>query len=195
VILASEEASLKIDQWRRTHDVHHRIVPPHITVAYPPFVPEEEWSTVRPFLVGLFGEFEPFTVTLFELDAFAEEDHVLWLKPEDKGTVKLIRSLLVETLSGYVGELPVTYVPHLTVGFFNSAEELLTARDQIAREITPLRFRVEDLAYLVVDGDGIARVRDRIPLGQALRETSPGWPRSRGRGYPGERSTHGWRGM
>ena len=117
VILASEEASRSIDEWRRTHDVHYRIVPPHITVAYPPFVPEEEWSLVRPFLVGLFSEFEPFTVTLSELDAFAEEDHVLWLKPEDKGTVKQIRNLLAETLSSYVEELPLDYVPHVTVGF------------------------------------------------------------------------------
>jgi 2'-5' RNA ligase len=195
VILASEEASRKIDEWRRKHDVHYRIVPPHITVAYPPFVPEEAWSTVRPFLVGLFSEFEPFTVTLAELDAFAEEDHVLWLKPEDRGTAKRIRSLLVESLSGYVAELPLEYVPHLTVGFFNSREELLAARDSIASEITPLRFRVEDMAYMVVDRDGVARVRDRVPLGAATRRVPAGWPRSGERGQPEARPAHGWRGM
>jgi 2'-5' RNA ligase len=169
VILASEEASRKIDEWRRAHDVHYRIVPPHITVAYPPFVPEKEWPTVKPFLVGLFSEFEPFTVTLSELDAFAEEDHVLWLKPEDRGTVKQIRDLLVGALSGYVGELPLAYVPHLTIGFFRSADELLAARDDIVRKIAPLRFRVEDLAYMVVDEDGVARVRDLVPLGRSIK--------------------------
>ena len=175
VILLPEETSRKVDDWRRTHDVQYRVVPPHITVGQPPFVPEAEWPFVRPAVVDLMRDFRPFNVTLAEFSSFEtfdQDNHVLWLKPEDRGKVRRIREALEDRLPSYVEELPQDYVPHLTVGFFDSIKELRSAMRNLSREITPLRFRVQELAYLVVDDEGIARVRDRVALGWPVKRMS-----------------------
>ncbi len=47
-VLFPEEISVEINKWRRVYAPRYQMVPPHITVAYPPFVPEKEWPLVRP---------------------------------------------------------------------------------------------------------------------------------------------------
>jgi len=165
-VLLPEDISLEIDKWRRVYDPHHEMIPPHITVTYPPFVPQKEWPLVQLALVKCLRAFRPFNITLEELETFAGSPYVLWLKPEDGGNLSRIHVALAERFSNYVFALPFDYVPHLTVGFFNSREALSQAQEVISSGMKPLHFQVDELVYMVLGDNGIWRIRDRLPLGE-----------------------------
>jgi len=170
-ILAPAAVSAEVSKWRRAYDPHCETVAPHLTVAYSPFVSEEEWPLVRPALVGCLRDFPPFRITLRELGAFAGHPHVLWLRPEDDGNLTRLRAALEGRFPHYVPALPFDYVPHLTVGFFASQGALSAARTAILSELEPLHFQAEELVYMVIDDDGVWRARDRLPLGEAVTDS------------------------
>jgi len=161
------EIGLEIDRWRRIYDPHHEGIRPHITVAYPPFIPEKDWGMNRPALVELLKNFQPFSVTLRELGTFAGSPSVLWLRPEDDGNLSRLHSALAGHLPAYILTLPVGYVPHLTLGFFESQEALAEAQKAILSEIKPLHFQADELIYMVFGDDGVWRTRDRLALGRS----------------------------
>ena len=167
-IFLPEEVSLEIDKWRRVYDPYHEAIPPHITVTYPPFIPEKEWPLVRPALVKCLRAFHPFNITLKELGTFAGSPCVLWLKPEDGGNLSCIYVTLAERFPNYVSALPFDYIPHLTVGFFNSQEALSQAQEAISSGMKSFHFQVDELLYMVLGGDGTWRIRDRLPLGEPI---------------------------
>jgi 2'-5' RNA ligase len=160
------EANAAVNRWRRVYDPHYKTIVPHITVAYPPFVPETEWPLVRPALADCLQDFPSFTITLRELGTFAGDHPVLWLRPEDDGSLLRLRAALEVRLPDYVPPVPFDrYIPHVAVGFFASPAALSDARAAIQREMALLRFRADELIYMVFDDDGIWRLRDRLPLG------------------------------
>jgi 2'-5' RNA ligase len=168
VVLFPEEVGVEIDKWRRIYDPRYQMVPPHITVAYPPFVPEKEWPLVRPALVECLSRFQPFRIHLEELGAFAGSPHVLWLKPEDDGNLMRIHAALEERFAQYVPASPFDYIPHVTIGAFHSEEELFRAQEAILSEWKPCHSHVNELVYMSSDNDGVWCVCTRLPLGQPL---------------------------
>jgi len=160
-------ASDAINRWRRVYDSHHQIIAPHVTLAYPPFVPEAHWPQVRPALADCLQDFPSFTITLRALGTFAGDPyHVLWLRPEDDGRLLRLRAALEERFPDYVPPVPFDrYTPHATVGFFKDPAALAGAQAVIQAEMTPLRFQVDEFVYLVLDDDGVWQLRDRLPLG------------------------------
>ena len=160
------EISEEIDRWRCIYDPHHEGIRPHITVAYPPFIPETEWGMNRPALAELLRDFPPFSITLRELGTFAGSPAVLWLRPEDGGHLSRLHSALADHLPAYILTLPVGYVPHLTLGFFESQEALAEAQKVILSEIKPLHFEADELNYMVFGDDAVWHTRDRLPLGR-----------------------------
>ena len=167
-VFLPEDVSLEIDKWRRVYDPCHEAIPPHITVTYPPFIPQKEWPLVRPALVKCLRAFHPFDVTLKKLETFAGSPCVLWLKPEDGGNLSRIYVTLTERFPTYVSALPFDYIPHLTVGLFNSQEALSQAQQAISSGMKSLHFQVDELLYLLFGDDGTWRIRDRLPLGEPI---------------------------
>ena len=166
-IFLPREISLEIDGWRRAYDPHRAEIPPHITLAYPPFVPEEDWGSERPAIVECLQDFQPFTITLRETGTFAGSPSVLWLRPEDGGNLSRLHAALARQLPAYVPASPLGYVPHVTLGFFDSQEALSRAQGVILAEIRPLHFQADELIYMVFGNDGVWRTRDRLPLGRS----------------------------
>lgn len=166
-IFIPAEANESIHRWPRAYDPHNKTIAPHVTVAYPPFVPESRWPQVRPALANCLRAFPAFTITLREPGAFPGDPyHVLWLRPEDDGSLLHLRAALETQFPAYVPPVPFDrYIPHLTVGFFRDPAALAAAQAVIRAEMTPLRFRVHELLYMVLDDDGIWQLRDRLPLG------------------------------
>ena len=165
-VFFSKEVSQVIDKWRRVYLPQHREIPPHITVVYPPFVPLDEWPSVRAAVAECLRAFHHFDVTLKELGTFPGPPHVLWLKPEDGGNLSRIHAALVERCPSYVSD-PASYVPHVTVGLFDTQEALSKARDAIPAEIVPLHFRVDELSYAVRGGYGVWYVYEQLVLGHS----------------------------
>jgi len=164
------EVAVVINRWRRIHLPDHPQIAPHVTVAYPPFVPEEDWLSLRLAVAECLRAFQPFQVTLAEPGAFAGEPHVLWLKPEDGGRFSRIREALAERLPDYFPPMLWEYVPHVTIGPFDTQEALAQARQLVESEWRPMRFEVSELVYAVMLADGTYRIADRVALGRTEQE-------------------------
>ncbi len=95
---------------------------------------------------------------------FTEDPLVLWLKPDDRGMLKQLRKVLEETLPQAIPELPFTYQPHVSIGFFQDLESLRMAYEQAQRELTPIEFQVDEISYIVQESDILWHVFDRIRL-------------------------------
>ena len=165
VVVLPERICAQIDTWRQAYDPNHGIMPPHITVAYPPFVPEEHWSGLRQAVRQCLGQFRPFQVLLGGLGAFGAEECVLWLRVEDGGQLLRIRASLMHCLPHYVPPLPFEYVSHVTLGVFNSLAGLQEAELAIGGQVKPRRFTVRRLTYLSPDEEGVWSVCSHVPLG------------------------------
>jgi 2'-5' RNA ligase len=167
VVLVPEPVSALVDQWRSLYDPSFAIVPPHVTVAYPPFVPQAEWPSVRPAIAEFLARISPFRVELTELGTFAGTPFYLWLKPEDNGSLARIHAVLAQRFPEYVPNGPFDYRSHVTVGVFESEQKLLDAQRRIQAGWQTCGFWVEELVYLSMDSSSRWSVCSRIPLGGA----------------------------
>jgi 2'-5' RNA ligase len=164
-VLPSQRVQAKIVSWRRIYDPEHwRTIPPHITVAYP-FVRYDDWPEVQPAFSACLQAFQPFWITLAQLGAFESPQTVLWFRPDDGGMLTRIHAALAERFPAHVQAGPLGFVPHLTVGFFDSAAAMAQAKATIEGTWRPLRFRVRSLCYATLHDDGIWRTCDGLPLG------------------------------
>lgn len=161
VILPPEDVSAEIDKWRQIYDSHHKMVPPHITLAFP-FMPEHKWFQKRTAIADYLRTFHTFGITLKELKEFTGSPLVLWLKPEDSGSVVRIHTALEEKFPDYFIDAEFTFTPHLTIGSFDSEAKLFQAKSKITEELKPVYFQVSALVYMVLGDDKVWRHRDRI---------------------------------
>lgn len=164
VIFPPNEVSLTIDKWRSAYDPNKKVIPPHITVAYPPFIPEKQWSLKQEEVAACLRAFEPFMITLHELGYFREDAKVLWLKPEDGGNLQRMHSALQKQFPEYVPSSRLGYVPHVTVGFFESERALHKAKEVILAEWKTVQFGVDELHYAVLGDDAVWHIKDRLYL-------------------------------
>ena len=164
-VLPSQRVQAKIVPWRRRYNPEHwRTIPPHITVAYP-FVRQEDWLVVQPAFAGCLQAFQPFWITLAELSVFESPQGVLWLRPDDGGMLARINAVLAEQFPAYVEAGSLGFVPHLTVGFFDSPAAMAQAKTTIEATWHPLRFRVRSLCYATLHDEGFWRACEGLPLG------------------------------
>jgi 2'-5' RNA ligase len=142
------EAGEIVNAWRRLYDPSHTFLAPHLTVAYPPFVPPEAWPEVRPTILACLANIAPFSIVLRETGLFLGNSHVLWLKPEDGGHLARIRQALEAALPEAVPPLPFVYQPHVSIGFFQDLTSLQEAQQKVELELKePIEFEVNGLSY------------------------------------------------
>jgi 2'-5' RNA ligase len=164
-VLPSQRVQAKIVPWRRRYNPEHwRTIPPHITVVYP-FVRYDDWPEVQPAFSACLEAFQPFWITLGQLGVFESPQTVLWFRPDDGGMLTRIHAALAERFPAQVQAGPLGFVPHLTVGFFDSAAAMAQAKATIEETWCPLRFRVRSLCYATLHDDGIWRTCDGLSLG------------------------------
>ena len=165
-------AAETINQWRRRYDPAFPELEPHISLAYPPFVPLEEWAQVKPAVMACLAGFEPFHVTLKEAGMFPgnspQEPAVLWLKPEAGGVLYRMRQALERQLPIYVPPMPTAYIPHLSIGFIQGSEALEQALAQVRVELQPIEISINEVVYEVDDKLSGQKYLDILPLNGAL---------------------------
>jgi 2'-5' RNA ligase len=152
------------DEGRRLFDPQYETWRPHITLAYPPFIPKQQWSQFRRVVVDCLAGFQPFELTLRELDRFTGAEHVLWLKPEDNGVISRMRTALENRLPQHVPSLPYDYIPHVTVGQFAHLDELSRAGQILASSLKPFSCRIDTIYYVVRHDGGDWYLYDQIAL-------------------------------
>lgn len=164
VIFPTKEISVEIDKWRRVYDPNHKTIPPHMTIAFPPFISEKQWLLKRENFTTLFRTFGPFKITLQKLGYFKGDSFVLWLESKDGGNLLRIHTALQEQFPEYVPSSQVEYIPHMTIGFFESERALLQAKEVILAEWKTVQFIVYKLLYVALGDDGIWHIKDKLYL-------------------------------
>ncbi len=174
VVVLPDPIAARIDRWREQYDPNYEILPPHITVVYPPFVPEQDWPSVRDEVAACLRPFPAFTVRLAEFGVFDDGPFYLWLRPEDGGDLARIHSALARSFAQYSTPFPSPYAPHLTIGVFDSWRDLSVAQHAITQAWSPCQFEVDQLVYLSPNSRGLWCTCSRLPLGTRPSEDRGG---------------------
>jgi 2'-5' RNA ligase len=165
VILLPPEVMAAVDVWRLRYDPHVHTIPPHITVAYPFAIKAEEWPVLKSDIRSCLAGFSPFNVQLRATGVFESPDRVLWLRPDDGGPITAINAALAQRFPTVVPPSALGFIPHMTLGFFETAQALLHAREAVERELHPLRFDVIAISYLLQGVDGGWCQCDTVAIG------------------------------
>jgi len=166
-IFPSAEISQTIDRWRRVYDPYVALIPPHITVVYPLGISPQVWPEVRPIFIQSLAQFQPFQVKITTLNSFFSPQMVLWLQPEENEVISCLHTVLEERFPGFIPRGPLTFVPHLTLGFFVSRKKLEQAQYKISREFKSMEFTVEELVYAALGEGKRWELVDHLPLGKS----------------------------
>jgi 2'-5' RNA ligase len=166
VIFPTSSISSVIDDWRQVYDPYQKMIPPHITIAYP-FIPEEQWSLKCKIIVAGLRTVKPFPVMLKELGYFDKKAYVLWLKPECGSNLIHIHNILQHLFPEYFSSSSLGYIPHLTLGFFKSMEELLKAKTTISAKWKPIEFIASKIHYAVFGENTVWHIKDKLSLSSA----------------------------
>ena len=164
-IFPPADISQAINRWRQIYDPYVAIIPPHITVTYPLGISPQVWPEVRPIFIQTLAQFQPFQVKITALNSFLSPQLVLWLQPEDNEIISSLHTVIEERFPGYVHRGTLTFMPHLTLGFFASRKKLDQANRKIIKELKPIEFMVEELVYATLGEDKHWQLVDHLPLG------------------------------
>lgn len=164
-VLLPPEIATTVDRWRRSYDPHADEIPSHITMAYPPFVPSQLWREVRPAIVNSLSGYHHFMVRIRHAGVFDSPERVLWLQPEDDGDMRIIHNRLADDFLSYVPPSTLDFVPHITLGFFETTDALKVALADVNHRLRPMSFRVTELSYMEYGEACTWHEVDRIALG------------------------------
>ncbi|MCK4941044.1 2'-5' RNA ligase family protein [candidate division WOR-3 bacterium] len=162
LVLPPPDIRNEINMWRRVFKAYQSTIAPHITIIYP-FITSNIWDESRRDVVGLLQGIHSFDIKLRELGTFVGDESVLWLKPENGHNLMKIRTMMHERFAKHTSSPSLAYVPHLTLGFFQTVEEMLQARKTVQKQIKVLQFTVNKLLYAIFESEGW-RIHDNIPL-------------------------------
>ncbi len=156
-----------VNRWRRVYDPTVDTIEPHITLVYPLNLTTQEWPAQRAAFAACLEDFGPFHVEITRLNRFITPGLVLWLEPEDGGTIRRMYRRLEEHFPAFIEPPPPPFsmTPHMTVGFFDQIEALERAQHAIAAELTCLEFDLTELVFGASLGQGKWGRVDGILLG------------------------------
>ena len=162
VIMPPAEIRTEINMWRRVYRAYESTVTPHITIIYP-FIPIEVWDTNRRTILNAIKDVHPFSIKLHELGTFVHDESVLWLRPENGKHLVRIRAKMHDLFASQMTASSFDYVPHMTIGLFDSVEDLWKARKTVQKQLQPMHFKVDKVIYAVYEQEGW-RIHDHINL-------------------------------
>ena len=165
VILPPPDVRMAVDVWRLRYDAHVHTIPPHITIAYPFVIKAEEWPDLKPDIRACLADFPSFSVEILATGVFESPANVLWLRPDHRGVITAIHAALAQRFPSAVPPATFEFIPHMTLGFFETAEALQQARETVERELRPMRFDVGEISYLLQDVDGGWCQSDTVAIG------------------------------
>src|SRR5262249_50822798 len=142
-IVPPEEVWEPIQEVRRRHDRQIHRWMPHINLLYP-FRPQGEFPAIMPALAAVCSGIEPFPVTLGEFRFFRHGSGRCrpWLAAEPAEELRRLQA----TLQGIfpdcddLGQFPVGFTPHLSVGQFPSLRDCERTREQLQASWHPVTF-------------------------------------------------------
>ncbi|MDO9099317.1 MAG: 2'-5' RNA ligase family protein [Caldisericota bacterium] len=174
-ICITGDAGDYINTFRHRFDPYVERIMPHITLMFAQDLDVAMWQSVRlPIQEGL-AHITPFRVCVGSTGVFHGDTPVLWLLPEDEhGEIAAIRGVLLGATSGVAVERVRDFVPHISIGFFDQEESLMSARQAVDTDLQPFDFRVAFLSFLRADDNDVWHCVDTLNLGESGSSTIQG---------------------
>ncbi|KAL1499889.1 hypothetical protein AB1Y20_012572 [Prymnesium parvum] len=172
------DAQEAIQRLRQLHDRQIRRWPPHVNVCYP-FVPLPEFEAAASHLASCLRGFPPFDVTFRQLRHFAhgKKSFTAWLDPEASALQwQELVELCTRAFPHCSEQKQRGFVPHLTVGQFQSEREVQALEESIRGSWDSVRVQVADLALISREGQDqpfFVHWRVRLGSGVTMRESPP----------------------
>jgi len=164
-VAVSGDAADYVDGFRRRYDPNVSHIMPHVTLASAPELDVCDWMPARPHIQEALAQLPPFIIRVTELGTFMDEN-VLWLRPTAlHGELLMLRQTILGSFPGVAFDRTDDFVPHISIGFFASSDDLLKARDTVCGELIPFSFRVGFISYLQADEGNIWQCVDTVELG------------------------------
>ncbi len=166
-VMLPPSAAAQVLALRQSVELDGDFLDPHITLAYPPFVPYGHWGAVRNQFLRLLAGVPAYPVELNEVCTFTAVSNVVWLKPEDGGATRRLRDLLEATFPAFVpppGELG--FVPHVTLGVFETQEEMREVEQRVRAVLKPVHFVANEVRLARRITPVLWQFEDSLPLQQ-----------------------------
>ena len=166
-------AAAYVDTFRRRYDPHVDLIVPHITLAFAAELDACDWMSARSRIQAALADMPPFDVQVAAVDAFPDS-LVLWLKPDDpEGQFATLRNCIMDMFPEVEFDHAGNFVAHISIGFFETEEQLEAARTVVARELVPFTFHVAYLSFLQADEGNVWRCVDTVELGTGRVHACP----------------------
>jgi len=141
----------EIDRIRKKYDKNYGKIKSHISLVYPFEVDDGELREHINNIINNFGKFE---IILRGFEKSAKEYYLYLLI--DKGNEKIIelyKKFNSGILSGFKNKDMPVYIPHVTLGVFNSEEEINKAVQELEKQKIKIKFFVDKINLLTLNGD------------------------------------------
>jgi len=143
VVIPPAESWPPIQAIREKYDRKNRRWMPHITLVYP-FLPREQFDSVRRFLADACGEPPALESQLAEFSTFRHrrDNYTVWLRPEPEEPLVKLQAALCQSMQEAGGSgTSKPFQPHLSVGQVTGRAKMVALVAQLQAAWSPLRIR------------------------------------------------------
>ena len=144
----------RIDILRKKYDKVFKKIKTHVTLVYPFEVKDQ--AKLQEHIEYCLSGIEPFEITF---EKFRKSGNYLVLdvgRNQDK-LLDLYKKLNSGILSGFENKDISIYLPHITMGLFDSNEELMKALGEMRQRGSNFRITVDKISLLTLNDDETAK--------------------------------------
>lgn len=170
VLCVPGDAADYTDTFRRRYDPHVAQIMPHITLAFATELDVVAWRAARQRIQDALTGLPPFAINVAETGTFGGSELVLWLKPRDSaGEMAMLRRMILQAFPQIQFDRPDDFIPHISIGFFRTREELADAEQTVRQELRPFSFHIAIVSFLHASEKNIWQSIDILELGHGER--------------------------
>jgi len=161
--------SIRIDKLRKKYDPYFSKIKTHVTLVYP-FEVEDQNKLIEHINYCL-EKIESFEITFHKLRK-SKNFLVLDVERNREKLLRLYKLLNSGILSGFENKELSIYLPHITLGIFNSNPELMEAIKGLRGRNLDFRVDVKGITLLTLNEDNSIKTEKSFNLGN-LHQKSP----------------------
>lgn len=164
-LLPENKETEKVNQIRKKYDPAYEEIWPHLTLVYPfQKINEEE---IHNRIKKIIRNFKPFNVSFKNLEKSAKGNYLYLLpKKGKKKILKLHKKLHTGPLENHSNPDMPEYIPHITVGVFDTEQELDEAINSLKRKKPKFEFFLDRLHLLEINEKGSINKGEEFFLGE-----------------------------
>lgn len=163
-LLPENKETEKLNSIRKKYDPSYREIWPHMTLVYP--FGKVDGSEIREHINKVIKNFEPFEVSFKKTGKSAKENYLYLLVNKGKKKIlKLHEKLHTGPLKNHHNPEMPNYIPHITLGVFDSKEDINEAIKSLQKKKLNFRFFFDRIHLMEFDDNNSLNKIEEFYLG------------------------------